>query len=161
MADTSHGRGSQDRHDSHDLAALLRPVVEREGLFLEGVETTRAGRFSVVRVLVDLPDGPGDLALDSLREVTSAVSTALDEADPVRGRYTLEVSTPGVERSLTTPRHFRRAVGHDVLLVTAQGEVSGTVTQVDEAHVILDVAGEVTVVALEDVTAARMVVSGF
>lgn len=160
MADTSHGRGSHGRQDHHDLAALLRPVVEREGLFLEGVETTRAGRFSVVRVLVDLPDGPGDLPLDSLREVSSAVSAALDEADPVRGRYTLEVSTPGAERSLTTPRHFRRAVGHDVLLVTARGEVSGTVTQADEAHVTLDVAGEATVVALEDVTAARMVVLG-
>ena len=80
-------------------------------LFRSKVRTTRAGRYSVVWVLVDLSDGPSDLDLDALGPVTAAVSAALDQADPVRGRYTLEVSTPGAERPLTTPRHFRRAVG--------------------------------------------------
>ena len=93
---------------AHRLTELLTPVVEGKGLHLEGVRTTRAGRYSVVRVLVDLPDGPGDLDLDALGPVTAAVSAALDQADPVRGRYTLEVSTPGAERPLTTPLPPRR-----------------------------------------------------
>ena len=50
------------------------------------------------------------------------MSAALDEADPVKGRYTLEVSTPGAERELSTPRHFRRAVGHDVELTVEDTE---------------------------------------
>ena len=65
---------------AHRLTELLTPVVEGKGLHLEGVRTTRAGRYSVVRVLVDLPDGPGDLDLDALGPVTAAVSAALDQA---------------------------------------------------------------------------------
>ena len=56
------------------LTELLTPVVEQAGLFLEGVETTRAGRYSTVRVIVDRPDGPGDLDLDTVAEVTQTVS---------------------------------------------------------------------------------------
>lgn len=104
------------------LTELLTPVVEGAGAFLEGIKTTRAGKYSTVRVLVDLPDGPGELGLDVLTEVSRAVSAALDEADPVKGRYTLEVSTPGAERELSTPRHFRRAVGHDVELTVEDTE---------------------------------------
>ena len=107
---------------ARSLTELLAPVVEGAGAFLEGIETTRAGKYSTVRVLVDLPDGPGDLGMDALAEVSRAVSTALDEADPVKGRYTLEVSTPGAERELSTPRHFRRAVGHDVELTVEDTE---------------------------------------
>ena len=104
------------------LIELLTPVVEGAGAFLEGIRTTRAGKYSTVRVLVDLPDGPGELDLDVLTEVSRVVSAALDEADPIKGQYTLEVSTPGAERELSTPRHFRRAVGHDVELTVEDTE---------------------------------------
>ena len=144
---------------AHRLTELLTPVVEGKGLHLEGVRTTRAGRYSVVRVLVDLPDGPADLDLDALGPVTAAVSAALDQADPVRGRYTLEVSTPGAERPLTTPRHFRRAVGHRATLTTAAQTLTGTVTSADETSVTLDVDGTTHTVAYPDVTAAQMVVT--
>ena len=147
---------------ARSLTELLTPVVEDAGAFLEGVETTRAGRYSTVRVLVDLPDGPGDLDLDALSEVSRAVSAAVDEADPVKGRYTLEVSTPGAERALSTPRHFRRAVGHDVELVVEDGGVdavlTGTVTAADEDSVTLQADGRERVLALDDVRQARMVV---
>ena len=147
---------------ARSLTELLAPVVEDAGAFLEGVETTRAGRYSTVRVLVDLPDGPGDLDLDALSEVSRAVSAAVDEADPVKGRYTLEVSTPGAERALSTPRHFRRAVGHDVELVVEDDGVdavlTGTVTAADEDSVTLQADGRERVLALDDVRQARMVV---
>ena len=147
---------------ARSLTELLAPVVEDAGAFLEGVETTRAGRYSTVRVLVDLPDGPGDLDLDALSEVSRAVSAAVDEADPVRGQYTLAVSTPGAERELSTPRHFRRAVGHDVELVVEDDGVdavlTGTVTAADEDSVTLQADGRERVLALDDVRQARMVV---
>ena len=147
---------------ARSLTELLAPVVEDAGAFLEGVEMTRAGRYSTVRVLVDLPDGPGDLDLDALSEVSRAVSAAVDEADPVKGRYTLEVSTPGAERALSTPRHFRRAVGHDVELVVEDDGVdavlTGTVTAADEDSVTLQADGRERVLALDDVRQARMVV---
>ena len=141
---------------ARSLTELLAPVVEDAGAFLEGVETTRAGRYSTVR------DGPGDLDLDALSEVSRAVSAAVDEADPVKGRYTLEVSTPGAERALSTPRHFRRAVGHDVELVVEDDGVdavlTGTITAADEDSVTLQADGRERVLALDDVRQARMVV---
>ena len=147
---------------ARSLTELLAPVVEDAGAFLEGVEMTRAGRYSTVRVLVDLPDGPGDLDLDALSEVSRAVSAAVDEADPVKGRYTLEVSTPGAERALSTPRHFRRAVGHDVELVAEDDGVdavlTGTITAADEDSVTLQADGRERVLALDDVRQARRVV---
>ena len=170
------------------LTELLTPVVEGAGAFLEGIKTTRAGKYSTVRVLVDLPDGPGELGLDALTEVSRAVSAALDEADPVKGRYTLEVSTPGAERELSTPRHFRRAVGHDVELPVEDTEgaedaedtegaedaedteteddgaeagltrLTGTVAAADDDSVTLRIDGHERVVSLDDIRQARMVV---
>ena len=167
------------------LTELLTPVVEGAGAFLEGIRTTRAGKYSTVRVLVDLPDGPGELGLDALTEVSRAVSAALDEADPVKGRYTLEVSTPGAERELSTPRHFRRAVGHDVELTVEGAEdtedtegaedaedteteddgaeagltrLTGTVAAADDDSVTLRIDGHERVVSLDDIRQARMVV---
>ncbi|WP_159626270.1 MULTISPECIES: ribosome maturation factor RimP [unclassified Actinomyces] len=146
------------------LTDLLGPVVEAEGLFLEGVQTTRAGKHSVVRVIVDLPDGPGDLDLDRIGEVTAAVSAALDDADPVKGQYTLEVSTPGAERELRTPRHFRRAVGHSATVTTGGGEgsapltVTGVVTHADDEAVTIEADGTATALRLDDIASARMIV---
>lgn len=144
---------------AHRLSELLLPVVEAAGLYLESVETTRAGKYSTVRVVVDLPDGPGELDLDRLTEVTRAVSDAVDEADPVKGRYTLEVSSPGAERELSTERHFRRAVGHDVRITTGEGTVTGTVTGADDVRVAVEVDGESRSIALAEVIAARMLVN--
>ena len=71
------------------LTELLTPVVEGAGAFLEGIKTTRAGKYSTVRVLVDLPDGPGELGLDALTEVSRAVSAA-----PSTRRTRSRVGTP-------------------------------------------------------------------
>ena len=149
---------------ARSLTDLLAPIVNDAGLHLESVETTRAGKYSVVRVFVDLVDGPGDLDLDALGPVTAAISQALDEADPVKGQYTLEVSTPGAERELTTLRHFRRArVG------TADDELIGLVTAAEAADeaddhtggmVGIEVDGVEHRIALGDITEARMVVAG-
>ena len=154
---------------ARSLTDLLAPVVADAGLHLEAVETTRAGRYSVVRVFVDLADGPGDLDIDTLGPVTAAVSQALDESDPVKGQYTLEVSTPGAERELTTLRHFRRAVGHSAQVRTADDELTGVVTVADEdgeasehdgGVVGIEVDGVEHRIALGDITEARMVVAG-
>lgn len=120
----------------------IEPVVHDAGLFLEDVTVSRAGARSVVRVVLDLPeDAEGSLDLDTVAEVSRPISAALDEVDVLPDAYTLEVSTPGTDRALTEPRHFRRARGRLVRLVLADGgTVEGRLRDVDDA-LHLEVAG--------------------
>jgi ribosome maturation factor RimP len=93
---------------------LVQPLLADRDLDLYDVEL--AG--PVLRVVVDRPEG---LDLDALSDATRAVSRALDEADPIPGHYTLEVTSPGLERALRTPQHFARAVGETIRVRTVPG----------------------------------------
>ena len=94
-----------------DLVSVLEPVIRAAHLELVDVEL-RSG------VLLVTVDKEGGVDLDALTEATRAASVALDEADPIHGRYSLEVSSPGVERTLRTPAHFARAIGETVSVKT-------------------------------------------
>lgn len=94
-----------------ELFAALQPVVDSVGLELVDVER-RAG------VLLVTVDRAGGVDLDALTTANRAVSQALDELDPIPGRYSLEVSSPGLERPLRTPAHFTRAVGETITVKT-------------------------------------------
>ncbi|HEV3280083.1 MAG TPA: ribosome maturation factor RimP [Acidimicrobiales bacterium] len=94
-----------------DLYATLQPVMGAVGLELVDVEL-RSG------VLLVTVDRDGGVDLDALTEANRSASAALDELDPIPGRYALEVSSPGVERTLRTPAHFSRAVGETVTVKT-------------------------------------------
>lgn len=121
----------------HDV---LAPVVAAAGLVLEDVAVAPAGRRSVVRVVIDLDDAVGSLDLDTLGEVSREISAALDAADPVRGAYTLEVTTPGTDRPLTELRHFRRARTRLVTLTLTDGTtVAGRLTDADASGYTVEV----------------------
>lgn len=119
------------------------PAVEAAGLHLEDVVVKPAGRRSVVRVVVDLPDDAvGSLDSDTLADVSRDVSAALDARDPIKGDYLLEVSTPGTDRPLTEPRHFRRARTRLVRLNLRDGSVvTGRLVEADDDALTLDVPG--------------------
>lgn len=136
-----------------DLTQALAPTVESLGLYLENVALTKSGKYTLVRVTVDLPDGPGSVDSDQLVEATRAVSSWLDQEDPIPGRYTLEVSTPGAERVLTSPRDFRRAEGRMVKAIVAGKEIEGRLEGVNEGNVVL--AGQE--IAMSDIEKARVV----
>jgi len=124
------------------LAAVVAPVVAAAGYELESVEVTPAGRRRVVRVVVD---ADGGVSLDGVAEVSRAVSAALDDQESVVGKapYVLEVSSPGVGRPLTAPRHWRRATGRLVRVpVAGRGPVHGRVRSAGDDGVVLDVDGE-------------------
>ncbi|MDO8144583.1 MULTISPECIES: ribosome maturation factor RimP [Isoptericola] len=134
----------EDRTSDGRVRAVVGPVVDDAGLFLEDVRVTRAGSRSVVRLTIDLPEHlVGSLDSDTLADTSRAVSAALDDADVVRGQYTLEVSTPGVSRPLTELRHYRRARTRRVRLTLDDGQVAeGRLTGVDgdgdDAVLVLD-----------------------
>jgi ribosome maturation factor RimP len=137
------------------LARLLEPVVAGSGVDLEEVELTPAGKRRLVRVVVAKDGG---ISLDDVAAVASAVSSALDEGD-VMGTmpYVLEVSSPGVDRPLTQPRHWRRATGRLVTAVLAGGgETTGRVRSCDDDGVTLDVDGTERTLAWGDVVRGRV-----
>jgi ribosome maturation factor RimP len=137
------------------LAGLLAEPIEALGLDLEAVDLTRAGKRSVLRVAVD-KDGGVDM--DDIAAATGEVSRVLDDADVMGGgSYTLEVSSPGVDRPLTLPRHWRRNLGRLVKVALSDGtELSGRIVETDEASAGVDVEGTVHPVPFADVAKARV-----
>jgi ribosome maturation factor RimP len=121
------------------LLQLLEPAVTATGFDLEDVTVSPAGKRRVVRVVVDRDGG---VDLDDVADVARAVSDLLD-ADPdlLQGAYVLEVTSPGVDRPLTEPRHWRRAQGRLVTATLADETVTGRVTASTDTDVTLDVDG--------------------
>ncbi len=124
------------------LAGWIEPVVGSAGYDLEELVVTPAGRRTVVRVVVDRDEG---VTLDDVAEVSKAVSDVLDANDDGMGRapYLLEVTSPGVDRPLTEPRHWRRNLGRLVTVPVgpagATEQLTARITDVDEAAVTLAV----------------------
>lgn len=129
-----HASGHQTRAT---LMRLLEPVVAGAGFDLEDVIVTPVGRRRQVRVIID---ADGGISLDDVALVSQDVSAALDDGDVLgSGPYVLEVTSPGVDRPLTLPRHWRRATGRLVRARLAGGaEITGRVHDADETAVVLD-----------------------
>lgn len=141
---------------SEALRDLLEPLLDADGLELVDAQVGPG----LVRVLVDRPGG---IDLETVSHATERVSAALDAADPIPGRYTLEVSSPGIERPLRTPDHFERAVGSMVAVKTTpshEGErrFEGRLVSAVEDGITLEVpdTGELRL-AYADIEKARTV----
>jgi ribosome maturation factor RimP len=124
------------------VRALVEPIVADLRLDLYDVER----RGGTIRVTLDAaPDGAEPLTLDNIALATRLISRELDHADPIAGRYTLEVSTPGLERQLRTPEHFARSVGATVALrlrdvASEERRVEGTLAAADDDAVTVELA---------------------
>jgi ribosome maturation factor RimP len=122
---------------------LVQPIASDLGLDVYDVEQ----RGGVLRVALDTPPDSGSgITLDTLALASRLVSRELDHHDPVPGRYTLEVTSPGVERSLRTPDHFRREVGKVVAIrlsdvVHDDRRVTGTLVAADDRAATVRVDG--------------------
>lgn len=133
---------------------LVEPLVDEAGLELYDLEL--AG--GTLRILVDRQGGAD---IDVISTLTRAVSRALDEHDPISGSYTLEVSTPGLERPLRTPTHYAGAIGTTVKVKTRPGvegerRVEGTVTSADAVAVtVRDATGAERAVRYDEIERAR------
>jgi ribosome maturation factor RimP len=136
--------------DTERIAGLLEPAVTAMGMDLEDIRITSAGRRRLLRVVVD---GDGGVSLDDIALVSRELSAALDRAAAMgEASYTLEVSSPGVDRPLTEPKHWRRAVGRLVTVPLTESPatngrpgssaVTGRVTGADAQGVRLEVDGE-------------------
>jgi len=140
---------SRGSADAERIVGLLEPAVAAMGMDLEDVKITAAGRRRLLRIVVD---ADGGVSLDDMALVSRELSATLDRAAAMgEASYTLEVSSPGVDRPLTEPKHWRRAVGR-VVSAPLQSQpgtsatapaatVTGRVAGADSSGVRIDVDG--------------------
>jgi ribosome maturation factor RimP len=142
-----------------DVEALVRPVVESAGLELWEISFRGEGGRSVLRVSVDREAG---VDLETIAEVSERISRRLDLEDFGPRGYSLEVSSPGLERPLRTPRHFERSVGRTVKVKTVEPREGrrvheGELVSADAEAIVIAADGGELRVPYDDIASARTV----
>jgi ribosome maturation factor RimP len=142
-----------------DLRKLLEPGVSAMGFELVDVEMAGSQHHPTLRVYIDSPRG---VNVDDCAKVSRQLSALLDVEDPLPGQYTLEVSSPGLDRPLVKPEDFRRFVGETVKVkmqqpVLGRRNFSGRLVEVAADHVVVEVDKEIFNLAFDDMERARLV----
>ncbi len=122
------------------VSALARPIVERAGCTLWDVEYVKEAGEWFLRVYIDREGG---VDIDCCEAVSRPLSDALDEADPIQGSYTFEVSSAGLDRALKKPEHFAACMGRKVDLklyrpLNGRKEITGLLTGCEDGAVSVD-----------------------
>jgi len=136
---------------------LVGPYVAAEGVELDDVEVLGGGKL--LRVVVEA-DGP--MELDRIADLSRGIARLIDDDDPFPGSYTLEVTSPGLERKLRRPDQFLKAVGHDVHVKTF-GKISdekhhrGPLVAADDDGIVIAVDGVDRRIEMSDISSARTV----
>lgn len=139
-----------------NLTELLNPVVTRAGFVLEEVTVTPVGKRRLVSVVIDRENS--NPSLDEVTVVSKEISVILDTYSQMGEMpFTLEVTTPGVDRPLTLPRHWKKNIGRLVKITPKQGDkFIGRISEVSENQVKLELEKELLTVDLVDVSRAQI-----
>lgn len=148
----------------HYLADIIEPVVDELGY--ETVRIMTSGETNpTLQIMIEHKDYNRELTVDDCAAVSRAVSAVLDEKDPIENRYTLEISSPGLDRPLTKPEHFRRFAGYVVKLETVEPvegrkRFKGVVKGVSAEEVImLEMENIVYNISFSNITKAKIVLT--
>lgn len=141
------------------LTELLRPTVEANGFELLGLEIVQAGRHSTLRIYIDHTDG---VNVENCALVSREVSAILDVEDPIQAEYSLEVSSPGLDRPLFTPAHYAAVVGQKVevkLAIPQDGrrKFKGMLTAIEDDMLIVEVDGKPYRLLMDNIDKANVV----
>ena len=141
------------------LIELLEPTIEHLGLELTDLELKLGGNGGLVRVFIDKEAG---IDIDDCEMVSRQVSAILDVEDPVPGNYTLEVSSPGLDRALTKLKHFQRFMGEDIRVklrfpLDGRRNFRGALKSARDEKIEVEVDGESYSLSLETIESARLV----
>lgn len=141
------------------LTEMLEPAVEAAGFELIGIEYIRAGQHSILRLFIDHENG---IDVDACAVVSHQVSAVLDVEDPISSLYSLEVSSPGMDRPLFKAKHYADCVGEVVALQTVmptdgRRNFKGEVMSVSGEMVTIKVDGQEYTIALANVKKANIV----
>ena len=145
------------------LMRLLEPPIEALGFELVDIEFAREGRGGVLRIFIDGParDGEAGVTVDDCARVSHAVSEILETQDPIKGNYTLEVSSPGFDRILRKRAHFERFVGERIfaelkLPIDGRRRYVGELKSVAGDAIVVEVDGKMHSLPLERIQKARL-----
>ena len=145
------------------LMRLLEPPIEALNYELVDVEFAQAGRGGVLRIFIDrrAEDSSLGITVDDCANVSHAVSQVLEIQDPIKGHYTLEVSSPGFDRILRTRAHFERFVGERIfaelkLPIDGRRRFVGVLKSIAEDAVVVEVDGKAHSLPLERIQKARL-----
>jgi ribosome maturation factor RimP len=145
------------------LMRLLEPPIEALNYELVDVEFAQAGRGGVLRIFIDrrAEDSSLGVTVDDCANVSHAVSQVLEIQDPIKGHYTLEVSSPGFDRILRTRAHFERFVGERIfaelkLPIDGRRRFVGVLKSIAEDAVVVEVDGKAHSLPLERIQKARL-----
>ena len=123
-----------------EILQILEPIASNMGIDLEDVEIKSAGKHSIVQVSIDKDGG---INLDEVAQISNQISEALDAKEVLGEKpYTLEVGSPGIDRALTLPRHWRRNNGRLVKINFGSNSEIGRIIESDEEKVSLEVKGK-------------------
>lgn len=142
-----------------DLKNLIEPTIEQLGYELSDLELPIGGRDGVLRVFIDKPEG---IAVEDCEVVSRQLSAILDVEDPLPGHYTLEVSSPGLDRKLTKPEHFQRFTGETIRVklrfpLDGRRNFRGALRTADDEKIEVEVDGELHSLQLSTIESARLV----
>lgn len=143
-----------------DLMALLEPTVKGVGLELLGIEFSPSAGSALLRIYIDAPGRP--VGIEDCETASREISAILDVSDPIASQYTLEVSSPGIDRPLFSAAHFAAQLGETVKIALnlpqdGRRRLQGRVRAVTEDGVVLDVDGREFSVAIGNIDKARLV----
>lgn len=141
------------------LQALIAPIVASLECELWGLEYLTQGRYTTLRLYIDAENG---VTLEDCEKVSRQVSSVMDVEDPIEGEYTLEVSSPGMDRPLYTPAHYARYIGEQVSLrlrVARDGrrKFKGTIVAVEGADVRVAVDDKEYLLAVDAIDKANII----
>jgi ribosome maturation factor RimP len=136
-------RGCVKRSESA-ITELIEPTVLAMGLQLWGIDLSQRGKYSILRIYIEREEG---VTITDCEKVSRQVSAILDMEDPIAGEYTLEVSSPGLDRPLFTSEQFGRFIGSDVKVrlhhpVDGRRKLNGSIENVSGDEIVLSVDGE-------------------
>jgi len=153
----------RERVLSERIAQLIAPVVDELGYELVRVQMQGGARHATLQIMAERRDRKAMVVEDCAR-LSRAISALLDEADPIDGEYTLEVSSPGIDRPLMKRADYERFLGHEAkiemaLAVDGRKRFQGTISALDGDTVMLESAGTMFPLPLAEIKSAKLILT--
>lgn len=140
------------------IEQIVESVAGRLGYEVVKVEFVPQQKNSILRVYIDSENG---IQIRDCEKVSRQISAVMEVEDPIAGHYTLEVSSPGIDRPLVKPAHFQRFCGHRVKVSTrnmylGRKRFTGKLTEVNDAGIVVEVDGEAYELPFNDINNAKL-----